>query len=52
MVTGTCSVLARRLKTTLPIRREVVGYWSKNRLGVETAVCRRMTHLGHFTASL
>jgi hypothetical protein len=44
MATGTCYVVARRLRTTLPIRHEVVGYLSKNRLGVDTGVCRRMTH--------
>jgi hypothetical protein len=40
MVTGTCYVVAGQLKATQPIRREVVGNWSKNRLGVDTAVCR------------
>ena len=32
--------VARPLKATLPIRHEVVGYWSKNRLGVDTAIYR------------
>jgi hypothetical protein len=37
MVTGTCYV-ARRLEAALPIRNGVVGYWSKNCLGADTAI--------------
>jgi hypothetical protein len=40
MVAGTCYVVARRLKATLPIRHEVGGYWSKDRHDVDTSVCR------------
>jgi hypothetical protein len=42
MVTGTCYVAARRLKATLPIRHEVVGYWSQSRLGEDI---KRALHL-------
>jgi hypothetical protein len=40
MVTGTCYVVVRPPKAALPIRHEVVGYWSKNRFGVDTAIYR------------